>query len=107
MIDIASVKFTRIKKDRKISIALISSIYQYQVSPFNFHLNQFPMEQSDQKPFEGAKNPCEHASIFSKLSFWYTRDLFYKGFNTVLQQNDLYRPLKSDESEVLGDRLEK
>jgi ATP-binding cassette, subfamily C (CFTR/MRP), member 4 len=63
------------------------------------------MERNEQKT--AGRNPCETANVFSKLSFWYTRDLFRKGYNKVLEPSDLYRPLKADESGVLGDRLEK
>lgn len=62
------------------------------------------MEQSDQK---SADNPRENANILSVLTFWYTIDLFRKGFTKVLEINDLFKPLKVDESGALGDRLEK
>lgn len=61
------------------------------------------MEQSEQK---NAENPRERASILSKLTFWYTLDLFRTGYNKVLEVNDLFAPLKVDESGSLGDRLE-
>lgn len=54
-----------------------------------------------------ADNPKEKANIFSVLTFWYTLDLFKKGHNKVLEINDLYKPIKADESGLLGDRLEK
>lgn len=62
------------------------------------------MEQSEQK---SADNPRENANIFSVLTFWYTLDLFKKGYSKVLEPDDLFRPLKVDESGTLGDRLEK
>lgn len=62
------------------------------------------MEQSEQK---NADNPKENANFVSILTFWYTFGLFKKGYNKVLEINDLFRPLKVDESGSLGDRLEK
>lgn len=62
------------------------------------------MDQSDAKR---ADNPRENANIFSILSFYWTIGLFKKGYRQVLALEDLYRPLKKDESASLGDRLEK
>jgi ATP-binding cassette, subfamily C (CFTR/MRP), member 4 len=53
------------------------------------------------------KNPRENANIFSILTFWWTIDLFRTGYQKVLELNDLFKPLKVDESTSLGDRLEK
>jgi ATP-binding cassette, subfamily C (CFTR/MRP), member 4 len=61
------------------------------------------MEQNEQK---NAENPREKAGIVSILTFWYALDLFRKGYNKVLEIDDLFRPLKVDESGSLGDRLE-
>lgn len=36
----------------------------------------------------------------------WTIDLFKKGYSKVLGVEDLYEPLKTDKSNVLGDRLE-
>jgi ATP-binding cassette, subfamily C (CFTR/MRP), member 4 len=65
------------------------------------------MECGSQSSFVGSKNPYKDASFLSKLSFWYTLDLFRRGSKKHFNQDDLYRPLKSDLSRVLGDRLEK
>lgn len=62
------------------------------------------MEQTEQK---NAENPRQRAGIVSVLTFWYTIELFKKGYNQVLKIEDLFRPLKVDESGSLGDRLEK
>lgn len=62
------------------------------------------MEQSEQK---NSENPRDSANIFSILTFWYTLDLFKKGYTKVLEINDLFKPRKVDESGSLGDRLEK
>lgn len=62
------------------------------------------MEQSEQK---SSDNPRENANILSVLSFYYSISLFKKGYNKVLEINDLIKPLKVDESGSLGDRLEK
>lgn len=61
------------------------------------------MEQNEQK---NAENPREKAGIVSILTFWYALDLFRKGYHKVLEIDDLFRPLKVDESGSLGDRLE-
>lgn len=37
----------------------------------------------------------------------WTIDLFKIGYRKILQTDDLYTPLKTDRSNVLGDRLEK
>nr|XP_040220684.2 ATP-binding cassette sub-family C member 4-like [Anopheles coluzzii]XP_040220685.2 ATP-binding cassette sub-family C member 4-like [Anopheles coluzzii]XP_040220686.2 ATP-binding cassette sub-family C member 4-like [Anopheles coluzzii]XP_040220687.2 ATP-binding cassette sub-family C member 4-like [Anopheles coluzzii]XP_040220688.2 ATP-binding cassette sub-family C member 4-like [Anopheles coluzzii]XP_049463568.1 ATP-binding cassette sub-family C member 4-like [Anopheles coluzzii]XP_04946356 len=52
-------------------------------------------------------NPRQNASILSALTFWWTIDLFRKGYSKVLELQDLFRPLDVDRSDVLGDRLEK
>uniref|UniRef100_A0A0P6IW43 Putative abc transporter c family member n=1 Tax=Aedes aegypti TaxID=7159 RepID=A0A0P6IW43_AEDAE len=54
-----------------------------------------------------ATNPREKANILSVLTFWWTIDLFRKGYNKVLELQDLFKPLEVDKSEALGDRLEK
>ncbi|CRK98089.1 CLUMA_CG011457, isoform A [Clunio marinus] len=62
------------------------------------------MEQYEQ---ENVANPKEKANVFSVLTFWYTIKMFKKGYNKVLEVNDLFVPMKADESSGLGDRLEK
>ncbi|PSN42283.1 Multidrug resistance-associated protein 4 [Blattella germanica] len=52
-------------------------------------------------------NPRENANPLSRLLFWWTIDLFKKGYTKELAEEDLYNPLKIDESEYLGNRLEK
>ncbi|XP_053670820.1 ATP-binding cassette sub-family C member 4-like [Anopheles nili] len=52
-------------------------------------------------------NPRQNANILSTLTFWWTIDLFRKGYSKVLELQDLFRPLDVDRSDVLGDRLEK
>lgn len=61
-------------------------------------------QQSNQK---AADNPKENANFLSKITFIWTVSLFRKGYRKDLEVEDLYRTLKSDESERLGDRLEK
>lgn len=65
------------------------------------------MEQAEQEQKNQRRNPREESNIFGILTFWYTRDLFRVGYNKVLAISDLYKPLKEDESGILGDRLEK
>ncbi|PBC32590.1 multidrug resistance-associated protein [Apis cerana cerana] len=52
-------------------------------------------------------NPREKANLLSVLLWWWTIDLFKIGYRKILQTDDLYTPLKTDRSNVLGDRLEK
>lgn len=62
------------------------------------------MESKKQKL---SPNPREYANIFSILSFSWTFPFFKKGFSKDLELDDIFEPLKSDESDLLGDRLEK
>ncbi|XP_058822716.1 ATP-binding cassette sub-family C member 4-like [Topomyia yanbarensis] len=52
------------------------------------------------------QNPRENANLLSILTFWWTIDLFKKGYTKVLELQDLFRPLDVDKSDSLGDRLE-
>lgn len=61
------------------------------------------MENSE---LNNAVNPRESANILSVLTFWYTIDLFKKGYSKVLEVSDLLKPMKVDESGELGNRLE-
>lgn len=51
-------------------------------------------------------NPHENAGLFSKLFFQWTIPLFKRGYNKVLELEDIFKPLNVDKSDVLGDRLE-
>jgi ABC-type multidrug transport system fused ATPase/permease subunit len=51
-------------------------------------------------------NPREKANPISVLLFWWTVNLFKKGYSKDLVEEDLYNPLKTDASEYLGDKLE-
>ncbi|XP_043261450.1 uncharacterized protein LOC122402590 [Colletes gigas] len=62
------------------------------------------MESSNVK---SNSNPREKANFVSVLLWWWTIGLFKTGYKKVLQTDDLYDPLKTDRSNVLGDRLEK
>ena len=52
-------------------------------------------------------NPRENANILSVLTFFWTIKLFKRGYQKVLGVGDLFKPLKEDKSENLGNRLEK
>ena len=52
-------------------------------------------------------NPRAKANIISILTFWWTKDLFKKGYRKELELGDMFKPLNEDQSQVLGDRLEK
>lgn len=51
-------------------------------------------------------NPKDEANIFSVLCFWWTVNIFKRGYKKVLDVADLFQPLKADRSTSLGDRLE-
>uniref|UniRef100_A0A182P628 Uncharacterized protein n=1 Tax=Anopheles epiroticus TaxID=199890 RepID=A0A182P628_9DIPT len=51
-------------------------------------------------------NPRQQASCLSILTFWWTVDMFRKGYNQTFDVGDLYTPLEADRADRLGDRLE-
>ncbi|XP_011877749.1 PREDICTED: multidrug resistance-associated protein 4-like isoform X1 [Vollenhovia emeryi] len=61
----------------------------------------------DKDTTEMKSNPRETANVFSILFFWWMRELFMKGIKRDLEESDIYRPVKADESEKLTDHLEK
>lgn len=62
------------------------------------------MEHGEQKR---TNNPRENANPVSIATFWWSLDLFRKGYSKILEMEDLYQPLKVDESASLGTRLER
>ncbi|XP_034942268.1 probable multidrug resistance-associated protein lethal(2)03659 isoform X2 [Chelonus insularis] len=52
-------------------------------------------------------NPREKSNILSVLFWTWTLKLFRTGYSKILGPADLFDPLKTDRSGVLGDRLEK
>ncbi|XP_058800223.1 ATP-binding cassette sub-family C member 4-like [Phymastichus coffea] len=52
-------------------------------------------------------NPRERANVLSILTWTWTFNLFKKGYSKILGVEDLYDPVSTDKSSVLGDRLEK
>ncbi|XP_046428414.1 ATP-binding cassette sub-family C member 4-like [Neodiprion fabricii] len=61
----------------------------------------------DRREKTSRKNPKETSNILTRLFFGWMVPIFWKGTKRDLEVTDLYDPLKSDESESLGDRLEK
>ena len=61
----------------------------------------------DSSSVKSKPNPREKANLISVLFWWWTIDLFKTGYKKILQTDDLYNPLKTDRSHVLGDKLEK
>lgn len=61
------------------------------------------MESTHQKL---KSNPREKTNFLSIIFFAWTIPLFKKGYGKILQLEDLFQPLNSDKSELLGDRLE-
>jgi len=53
------------------------------------------------------KNPREDASFLSIVFFWWMNPLLGEGYKKDLEMEDLYEARKEDESEYLGDKLEK
>lgn len=52
-------------------------------------------------------NPRDKATPFGLLFFTYTIGMFKKGYSKTFEVDDLYNPIKSDRSMILGDRLER
>ncbi|KAG5875254.1 hypothetical protein JTB14_011933 [Gonioctena quinquepunctata] len=52
-------------------------------------------------------NPRENANPLSIIFFTYTYGMFKRGYKKTLEADDLYNPINSDRSTVLGDRLER
>ncbi|CAG9767682.1 unnamed protein product [Ceutorhynchus assimilis] len=52
-------------------------------------------------------NPRDRSTPLGLLFFTYTYGMFKKGYTKVLEVEDLYNPIKSDRSTLLGDRLER
>ncbi|XP_046595715.1 ATP-binding cassette sub-family C member 4 isoform X3 [Neodiprion lecontei] len=65
------------------------------------------MDVRERKERRRRKNIEESSSFLSALFFGWTRQIFWKGAKHDLQTTDLYDPLKSDESEQLGNHLER
>lgn len=61
------------------------------------------MESSQRK---WPPNPRESANILSIIFFTWTWPLFKKGYQNILKLDDIFKPLRCDKSETLGDRLE-
>ncbi|KAK2580321.1 hypothetical protein KPH14_012558 [Odynerus spinipes] len=60
------------------------------------------MDKNERKK---VKNPVEHASIFSIVTFKWIFKTFLLGYKRELEETDLYTPLKEDQSGVLGERI--
>lgn len=60
------------------------------------------MESSRQKL---DPNPRDDAGTFSRIFFLWMVPLLKKGYSKILTLEDIFRPLKSDQSESIGDRL--
>ena len=54
-----------------------------------------------------SKNPRTGANPLSQLFFFWILPLFWKGTRKGLNTDDLTQCLKKDESELLGDQLER
>ncbi|XP_050071798.1 ATP-binding cassette sub-family C member 4-like [Anopheles maculipalpis] len=52
-------------------------------------------------------NPRQRANLLSVLTFWWTADMFRKGYSQRFDISDLYEPLEEDRANRLGDRLER
>lgn len=53
------------------------------------------------------KNPRRSANLLSVLFFGWTVPIFKKGYTKLLHPNDVFEPLDTDKSKMLGDRLER
>lgn len=52
-------------------------------------------------------NPYEKAGFLSKLLYFWIIPLFKKGYEKELQLEDIFKPLDTNKSEFLGNKLEK
>lgn len=52
-------------------------------------------------------NPCENANFLSKLFFLWTIPFYKIRYKKEINLDDVNGPLKCDQAELLGDRLEK
>ncbi|XP_067215777.1 probable multidrug resistance-associated protein lethal(2)03659 isoform X1 [Linepithema humile] len=48
-------------------------------------------------------NPRQNANVFSLITFWWTRKIFWTGYNKDLEESDLYVTLKQDRTSYLGE----
>ncbi|XP_063923495.1 ATP-binding cassette sub-family C member 4-like [Zophobas morio] len=62
---------------------------------------------NNEKSEERQNNPRQTANIFSRITFWYTYDLFKTGFKRELEEKDLYDVLPEFNTSELGDRMER
>ena len=60
----------------------------------------------DEKVKKAIPNPYEKANIFSKFTFSYISPLLTLGKKRPLKEEDLYSPIKSDESECLTEKMQ-
>ena len=51
-------------------------------------------------------NPFETASFLSKQFFWWNNTFLWEGSRRDLSKEDLYKVIKTDESQALGNQLE-
>lgn len=52
-------------------------------------------------------NPRDTANIFSILFFYWTIPIFKRGYQKLLEIEDVFRPLLADKSKTLGERLQR
>lgn len=52
-------------------------------------------------------NPRDTANIFSILFFYWTIPIFKKGYQKLLEIEDVFCPLEVDKSKALGERLQR
>uniref|UniRef100_A0A336K3I0 CSON002942 protein n=1 Tax=Culicoides sonorensis TaxID=179676 RepID=A0A336K3I0_CULSO len=62
--------------------------------------------ESKKKEKEKTQNPVKKASFISKMTFAWTLPIFIKGTKKILSTEDLYEPLNSHKSDILGDKLD-
>ncbi|KAF2896736.1 hypothetical protein ILUMI_09443 [Ignelater luminosus] len=62
---------------------------------------------NSQKNFERPSHPREQANFASILTYFWTIPIFCRGFQKDLEEEDLFKPLTSHKSSILGDKLEK
>jgi ATP-binding cassette, subfamily C (CFTR/MRP), member 4 len=61
------------------------------------------MDNSKKKHLE--ENPQNRASMLSKLTFWWVRDLYRKGMRKTITSEDIYQTKQSQKSELIADKF--
>lgn len=51
------------------------------------------------------ENPVIHANFISRMTFWWLRKIFYRGYRRPVNEEDVFACLKEHESEVIHEQF--